>query len=210
MKLIALCLGLLVSKSAAITKEEVLAMEKPTYAKEGRYDSSLLPVLPDNDANIEGGTNVTEPYPFFANYIVCGGTLIHDDIILTAAHCVEEGGQISASTLPTIPVFLNGLFLYQGNMRQIQEIVVHPDYNGDTFENDYAILKLSTSALVNGFGGPSDMETIEINRDPFNPKIFENVVAIGQGRTSINGPRPPILQETTLRFVNDVECDRFW
>ena len=44
--------------------------------------------IPKSDEPIVGGTPVEMPYPYFAHWydIGCGATLIHDDILLTAAH----------------------------------------------------------------------------------------------------------------------------
>mgnify|MGYP005843659317 CR=1 FL=1 len=60
-------------------------------------------VPPIDDSDIVGGTLAQEPYPYFAHWTVgCGATLIHDDILLSAAHCsVGYGGsnQVSIGSL---------------------------------------------------------------------------------------------------------------
>ena len=95
------------------------------------------------DSRIIGGTVAKTAYPFFALWEVgCGASIIHDDILLTAAHCDLQ--DIFARR-----VSLGGLSPDQGvASRDVTRAIVHPMYSEFTQAHDFCLLKLNASALV--------------------------------------------------------------
>ena len=71
----------------------------------------------------------------------CGASIIDDRWILTAAHCVT--GENSNSIRAVAGV--TDLSESNGNVIQIERIILHERYNGWTVENDIALLKTRTS-----------------------------------------------------------------
>ncbi|XP_003401244.2 trypsin [Bombus terrestris] len=81
----------------------------------------------------------------YSNSHFCGGSLIDEQYVLTAAHCMfeESDSQIQPWT---IIVVAGDIKLSQqsqtGQRRGVDKIYVHPKFNMDTLENDVALLAL--------------------------------------------------------------------
>ena len=106
------------------------------------------------EAQVVGGTAVPHgKYPFVAALMdeqrlgddydkqFCGGTLIDQDSVLTAAHCVDW---VSEAQL-RVTVGRTVLSSNQGQKRHVSNIFIHPRYNANTNAHDAAVLKLSSS-----------------------------------------------------------------
>jgi len=146
---------------------------------------------------IVGGTQASVgEYPYYTQWIYgCGASLIHDDIVLTAAHCNEI-----ATTGNTVHV---GAFQQQtisdgAILATIAKRVVHPNYNPNTLVNDFLILKLKS---------PVDKVPVNLNRNNTIPTSGEDLVAVGLGTLTTGGKLPTYLQEVTVQAVDYNTCN---
>ncbi len=70
----------------------------------------------------------------------CGGSIISNSHILTAAHCT-----IGLSSASAVRVYVGSIYLYTvGQVRDVSNIYIHPYYSSSTYDNDISILKLSS------------------------------------------------------------------
>lgn len=145
---------------------------------------------------VGGKPAVQGAYPFYAipgGDILCGATLIHPDILITAAHC--KGA------------FVNGNVYIGGNLFFGSDAVdtifatqerPHPSYNEFTNEHDLMLVKLSR---------PSKSPSVPINVERSLPADNELVTVIGFGVTSDGGFQSYLLREVTINVVNFSTCN---
>jgi Trypsin len=146
------------------------------------------------DQRIVGGRPAAPGvYPSYVHTLepfLCGGTLIHEDIVLTAAHCE---GAFDAG------VYIGGLERdgSDGTMLDVQAEFPHPDFDMDTQFNDIMLVKLTS---------PSSAPLGPLNLDLARPVENDVLTVIGFGRTSENGDTSPILLEVVIDAFSDDFC----
>jgi secreted trypsin-like serine protease len=166
------------------------------------------------------GVTVKNPYTFFAEWEAgCGATLIHDDILLTAAHCISD---------PLMRrVWIGGTKSRTGVARHVVDDAPHPDYvfTGGDDSNDIKVLKLNASALVDdGISTPgeeiavlasesktskSKTSILPINFDPDQPDPGNKLLIMGYGLVSENGKLGPVdLYEAEVFLYSDEDCQK--
>ncbi|XP_058975875.1 transmembrane protease serine 3-like [Musca domestica] len=154
---------------------------------------------------IVGGTQVRQnKYPWTAQLVkgrhyprlFCGGSLINDRYVLTAAHCVH--GNRDEITIRLLQ--LDRLSRDPGITRKVVRTIVHPQYNPNTIVNDVALLKLESPVTFNDEIRPVCLPDANQTYDG------KNAIVAGWGLLKEGGQTSNYLQEATVPIISNQEC----
>ncbi|XP_001602935.2 serine protease filzig [Nasonia vitripennis] len=133
----------------------------------------------------------------------CGGVLITDKYVITAAHC--QPGFLAS----LVAVF--GEFDISGELesrrsvtRNVRRVIVNRAYDPATFENDLALLELETPIHF-------DAHIVPICMPDDNTDYVNRMATVtGWGRLKYNGGVPSVLQEVKVPIMENSVCQEMF
>lgn len=134
----------------------------------------------------------------YKGYYTCGGSIINEYWILTAAHCVFSRDS-SLFTVVSGTCEMDGL---SGNETVVSQVIIHERYKpGSNLANDIAVLKLKTplkfSEVTQPVTLPDYMQGINDNT---------SVTIMGWGYNKYKGDPMEKLQKAVIYIVNNQAC----
>lgn len=154
---------------------------------------------------IIGGEDATNNYGFFAGIYVswnddpiflCGGSLIAEDIVLTAAHCLTD----RSSTLQVAIGQAHHDNPDPSALRAVKAVSIHPDFDTASLENDIAILYFESK-------DGDAFKPISIRRDGIYPSGKDYLRVIGNGNiSSFSSLYSDTLQQIDLPILSQEIC----
>uniref|UniRef100_A0A3Q3AL23 Coagulation factor X n=1 Tax=Kryptolebias marmoratus TaxID=37003 RepID=A0A3Q3AL23_KRYMA len=124
----------------------------------------------------------------------CGGTILNEYIILTAAHCMNHSDYILPASVH------QGEFDTMVNegreaVHKVDAVIVHYNYKPVTYHNDIALIKLATPITFSSYILPACLPEAD----------FEGLVS-GFGRIGEGRQASSILQRLAVPYVDRQTC----
>ena len=170
----------------------------------------------DGAVKIMGGTNASiSDFPWQVYFIAgdyrCGGSIIADNWILTAAHCTENNG---GNPIPVASMSIkvgaddpkNAL---EGKIYYVSEVIVHESYDSQTEENDIALLKLKQPVNYPNAVPIKLVTSEDVAYGATDPGVMSWVTGWGAYRVNPN-VYPPNLLKVQLPIVTNAQASTVW
>lgn len=193
MSLIYLGLGIPFILDANILAQELITEKKASSKIIGGTEASK-----DSWPWIAGILKSGESSNYYAQF--CGGSVIDKNWVITAAHCIKEGH--TPEMLPSeieVLVGAHDLNSNEGKRIKVKRIILHPDYNPATYNNDLALLELEA---------PVTVETLPLYEDGGDlAGIMATAIGWGYTKPDDSSSAASKRQQVSIPIVTNDTCN---
>jgi transmembrane serine protease 2 len=195
------------SSSSSVTRVLLTPTVNCTYINSSTCGCAVTKPTFLSSRIINGYTAIAHSWPwavviYYDNQRICGGFLITYQHVITAAHCVYH-----LTTKKSVQIYAGVHSLSSstdGQIRDVSQMEIHPDFSINTFLNDIAILKLSASLIP-----ATNVGLCCLSSDISLPIQNELAVIVGWGRIRVDSSSlPDTLQQAVVKIQgSSSECN---
>ena len=141
------------------------------------------------------------------NTTQCGGALISDSWILTAAHCMNG---VSPSQVEAYVGVTDQNRLTRDHQVQVSQVIVNPGWNSSTYSSDLALIGLAAPVAVSPSVQPVALPLVQ--DATAWPAAGEPATISGWGTTTLSGSSSPLLRAATVQILSaptDARCGEY-
>ena len=160
------------------------------------------------NTRIIGGTKATEGRYSYAVSLhdslghFCGGSLIAEDVVLSAAHCMQTAGGVNQNPGYNAVIGRRDLTAAEGEEVVVKTEITHPGYDWSTTDNDLMILILDRPVT-------GDVDLVQVSPDVV--PVGSPVTVMGWGDTDPDDSVQTLaeeLLETEVVVISNEECQQ--
>lgn len=200
--------------SLGLNEEPILLVK--SGMEPGDYYFPFFTGVRNQNVKITGGTDADiADFPWQVFYISgnfrCGGTIIGENWILTAAHCTEDsnGNLIPASEMSVKVGATDPSNLLEGKTYDVSDVIVHEGFNSQSLVNDIALLKLNQPINYINATPIRLITSDDVAEGAADPGVMSWVT--GWGLTNVTPEVfPNILQKVQLPIVSNAQASVVW
>ncbi|XP_043937505.1 chymotrypsin-like protease CTRL-1 [Protopterus annectens] len=167
---------------------------------------AIRPVISGYNKIVNGENAISGSWPWQASlqdrtgFHFCGGSLIHQYWVVTAAHC---------NVNPYSHFVILGEYDRSSNAEPVQVLniaraITHPYWNPQTMNNDITLLRLASPAQINSRVSPVCLPN---SNDVITSAI--TCITTGWGKTA-TATSPGKLQQVAVPIVSVAQCQAYW
>lgn len=159
-----------------------------------------------NFPNIVGGNTASDgEFPFLVRLYIniggssylCGGALLSDTWVITAAHCLDGAPAAGVSVRAGSNQKSSG-----GEIIGANQLFIHPDYDTSTFDNDIALIELSSAVSAPKTDTINRLTTNESSALPEGSTVW----VAGWGTTASGGSTSENLLKVSVNVSYPTSC----
>uniref|UniRef100_A0A1B6MTN6 Peptidase S1 domain-containing protein n=1 Tax=Graphocephala atropunctata TaxID=36148 RepID=A0A1B6MTN6_9HEMI len=139
---------------------------------------------------------------YYKGFFTCGATILSEEWILTAAHCVYNRDESEFSVLTGT----NDLMDPNGTETYVSQVIIHEQYQNTIDQvDDIALLKLTVALEFDSLTQP-----VTLSQPNGDPPANSAVVVMGWGVNQYKGHPMQYLQKATIDLYNNPSCEAIY